>query len=97
MNKKVFVILFAIIFVLNSVGFAQVRKTVSNSKKAVATKKAVSQVVQLSSFLPASDAVINVQMSRFMNEGLPQMLATKPQHLQEINGKMDEIKKEYWD
>lgn len=72
--------------------FAQVKKTALVSKKTATTKKTVSQATQLASLLPNSDAVLNVQMSRLMNEGLPQMLATKPQYLQEINGKIDEIK-----
>ena len=90
MNKKFFVILFALIFSANST-FAQVKKTALVSKKTTA-KKTVSQANQLASLLPNSDAVLNVQMSRLMNEALPQMLATKPTYLQELNGKIDEIK-----
>ncbi|MEK7724301.1 MAG: hypothetical protein AAB336_08150 [Acidobacteriota bacterium] len=91
MNKKIFVLLFALIFTVNST-FAQVKKTASVSKKTIPVKKVVSQATQLASLLPNSDAVLNVQMSRLMNEGLPQMLSTKPQYLQEINSKIDEIK-----
>lgn len=90
MSKKFLVILFALIFSVNS--FAQVKKTALVSKKTETVKKSTSQTVQLASLLPNSDAVLNVQMSRLMSEGLPQLLATKPQHLQEINGKIDEIK-----
>lgn len=94
MNKKFFVFIFALIFILNSVGaaFAQVKKTVLTSKKAVPIKKVVRQQNQLATLLPNSDAVINVEMSRLMKEALPQMLASKPEYLEEINGKIDEIK-----
>lgn len=91
MNKKLFVILFALIFSANA-AFAQVKKTALVSKKAAAAKKKVSQTNPLAALLPNSDAVLNVQMSRLMSEAMPQILATKPQHLQEINGKIDEIK-----
>lgn len=91
MNKKLFIIFSAIILSVN-VTFAQVKKTVAVSKKTVPVKKTVPQTNQLAAFLPSSDAVINVEMSRLMNEALPQMLATKPEHLQEINSKIDEVK-----
>lgn len=86
MNKKFFVSLFALIFVFNSfsAAFAQA--------KLAKTKAVVSQNNQLAALLPSSDAVFNVEMSRLMEEALPQMLTTKPQYLQEINGKLDEIK-----
>ncbi len=94
MNKKFLVTIFAIIFVLSflDTAFAQVKKTVLATKKTVSTKKAVAQANQLATLLPNSDAVINVQMSRLMNEALPQMLVTKPNYLEEINSKIDELK-----
>ncbi len=94
MNKKFYVSIFALIFVLNSAGatFAQVKKTVSATKKTVSAKTAIVQTDQLAMLLPTSEAIFNVNMSRLMKEALPQMLITKPQYLEEINGKIDEIK-----
>ena len=91
MNKKFFIILFALIFSVNA-AFGQVKKTALVSKKTAAAKKSVPQANQLASLLPNSDAVVNVQMSRLMSEALPQMLATKPNYLEELNGKIEEIK-----
>lgn len=91
MNKKFFVLLFVLIFSANA-AFAQIKKTTLVSKKSTTTKKTVPQTNQLASLLPNSDAVLNVQMSRLMSEALPQMLETKPNYLQELNGKIDEIK-----
>jgi hypothetical protein len=95
MNKKFSVLLVVFVFVLTGVGatFAQVKKTGQTGKRTVAGKAVVkAQANQLAARLPNSDAVINVEMARLMNEALPQMLATKPQHLEEINAKIDEIK-----
>lgn len=94
MNKKLFILTFAIVFALNSfnAAIAQVKKTALISKKTTSAKKSVSQANQLAALLPNSDAVINVNVSRLMKEALPQMLATKPQYLEEINGKIDEVK-----
>jgi len=95
MNKKFFFTIFAIIFGLTSVNaaFAQVKKTVLTNKKSVTTKaSAVKRTNQLAMLLPNSEAVINIEMSRLMKEAIPQMLATKPQYLQELNSKIDEIK-----
>jgi hypothetical protein len=91
MNKKIFVLLFVFIFSANA-AFAQVKKNLVSKKTAATVKKAVPQTNQLASLLPNSDAVLNVQMSRLMNEAMPQVLATKPNYLQDINGKIDEIK-----
>ncbi len=93
MNKKFFISIFAIIFVLNSFNsaFAQTKKPVTK-KNPLATNVAIRQTNQLAALLPNSDAVLSIQMSRLMQEALPQMLATKPQYLQEFNSKIDEIK-----
>lgn len=95
MNKKSFLLIFALIFILNSVNtaFAQTKKTALANKKNVAVKTAAAaQSTQLAALLPDSDAVINISASRLMNEALPQMLASRPQHLQEINDKIDAVK-----
>ena len=45
----------------------------------------------LAASLPISDGVINVDLKRLMNEALPQMFATNPEMMTEINGKITEV------
>lgn len=92
MNKKFFVLLFAVIFVLNSVSATSAQTKKVAYKKNTPSKILPKQTNSLAALLPNSDAVINIQMSRLMSEALPQILAAKPQSLQEFNGKIDEIK-----
>ena len=42
--------------------------------------------------LPASDAVATVNLKRLLNEVMPQLLASQPAKLAELNAKIDEIK-----
>ncbi len=86
MNKKVFVSIFAIVFSVTSFNtvFAQTKK--------VAMKSLAGESNQLASNLPNSDAVFNINMSRLMKEGIPQILSAKPQYLDEFNAKIEEIK-----
>lgn len=84
MKKKFFILFTAFIFTLNafSTAFAAVKKVTAPSN----------QTNQLMAVLPNSDAVITIDMLRLMKDAFPQLLASKPQVLTEINAKLDEIK-----
>lgn len=47
---------------------------------------------QLAAQLPASDAIVNLDLQRLMNVALPQLLAGNMQSLDEINAKIDKFK-----
>ncbi len=66
----------------------------SAQTKSVAKSVAVSagQINQLAAQLPASDAVMILDMQRLTQVALPQLLAAQPQKLGEINAKIDEVK-----
>lgn len=85
MNKKFFAFLstFALILSALSVSFAQPKRQF--------VKTTASQTNALAALLPASDGVINVDLKRLMNEALPQILATNPEILSEINTKIAEV------
>lgn len=87
MSKKIFIIFAAFVFVLNSFSTA-----FADTKKAKKTKIPARQTNQLMSVLPNSDAVVTLDMARFMKEALPQVLASKPQFLTEINSRIDDVK-----
>lgn len=91
MKKKVFILFTALIFTLNafSATFADTKKAKKVNKTA---KTAPSQTNQLMSALPASDAVMTLDIKRLMADALPKVLATKPQMVTQINAKIDEIK-----
>lgn len=57
-----------------------------------AQTKASGQTKQLAALLPASDAVVNIDMQRLLSESVPQILSGKPQTLGEVNAKLDEIR-----
>ena len=80
----VLVILCAVVLGVAGLAFAQTKRS--------AAAKAAPKGSNLVSRLPKSDAVFIVDMTRLMTEALPQMLATKPQYLEEFNLKLDEIK-----
>ena len=91
MKKKFFILFTGLIFTLNafSATFADAKKAKKVNKPA---KTASSQTNQLMSALPASDAVMTLDIKRLMTDALPKVLATKPQMVTEINAKIDEIK-----
>lgn len=92
MNKKTFIFIFGLILSITSANttFGQmIEKTVAQNS---ATEKTIKQSNSLAALLPNSDAVINVNTARLMNEAFPQILATKPQVLQEVNSKIDQVK-----
>ena len=80
MKYKILAFTVACVFLLNSVAtsFAQT--------------KAGNQTNQLASLLPASDAVVTLDIQKLLNEAVPQVLSGKPQMLGEINAKIDEIR-----
>lgn len=90
MKKKIFILFTALIFALNafSTTFAETKK----SKKAAKPAKSSAQVSHLMASLPSSDAVMTLDVKRAMTDALPSVLATKPEILTKINGKIDEIK-----
>lgn len=49
------------------------------------------QTADLVSMLPASDGVVTLDVDRFLNLGLPRILASKPEWLAEMNSKLDEL------
>src|SRR4028118_1122914 len=69
---------------------------VAISVTAFAANDIVTQTAQtnnsLVALLPASDAVITLNMKRLLNDGLPQILVAKPDKLAQLNAQMDEIK-----
>ena len=85
MNKKTVFFTFTVVFsLLFSVsGFGQEIKT---------ARANVRQNSSLASLLPDSDAVLNIDTARLLNEALPKMLTTKPQFLRELNEKLDLVK-----
>jgi hypothetical protein len=91
MKKKFFILFTALIFTLNAFGttFADTKEA---KKLNNATKTAPTQTTQLMSALPASDAVMTLDIKRLMTDALPKVLATKPQMVTQINAKIDEIK-----
>ena len=58
----------------------------------VAQTKANNQPNQLAALLPASDAVITLDLQKLLNESVPQVLSGKPEMLGEINAKIDELR-----
>lgn len=91
MKKKFFILFAALAFTFNafSPAFADTKKAKKVSKNAKAKS---TQTNQLMSVLPASDAVMTLDVKRFMADALPNVLATKPQILTEINAKIEEVK-----
>ncbi len=95
MNRKNIIFIFALILSITSAGtiFGQTSK--NTVAKNYVVGKTPKQEKSLASHLPNSDAVINIDTKRLMNEAFPQILATKPQVLQEINSKLDEVKSKF--
>jgi len=80
MKYKILAFAVACVFILNGVttSFAQT--------------KTGNQTNQLATLLPASDAVVTLDIQKLLNEAVPQVLSGKPQMLGEINAKIDEIR-----
>lgn len=85
MIKRFFALMTVCAFALNTVGaaFAAI-----DTKKAPAKQSAN----QLAAQLPASDAVMTVDIKRLFNDALPQILAGNQPLLGEIVGHIDEVK-----
>jgi len=83
MIKKFFALMMVCTFALNAVGMAFAAPDV---------KKSAAQTGQLAALLPASDAVMTLDMRRLVGDALPQILAGNQPILAAIVGKIDEIK-----
>jgi hypothetical protein len=83
MKNKFYAALTVFAFVLNA--FGAVLADTKPVKKAKQTNA-------LAALLPASDGVLTIDLQRAMNEAVPQILSGKPQMLNEINSKIDEIR-----
>ncbi len=69
-----------------------VAPTFADNRKSKSKKKDVPTQNQLATFLPASDAVISIDMARLLKDALPQILANKPQTFAKMNAAMEELK-----
>lgn len=83
MKKKIFAFFVVVAFVLNGIGTA-----FANTKP----KKKVRQTTQLAALLPASEGALTLNAQRFFGEALPQVLSGNQPLLNDILGKIDEIK-----
>lgn len=84
MKKKIFALFVVFAFVLSGIGTA-----FADTKP---KKKRVRQTNQLAALLPASEGALTLNVQRFFNEALPQILAGNQPMLNGILGKIDEIK-----
>lgn len=83
MKNKVFAFFLSCAFVFNAVGLT-LAGTVS--------KKSRNQTNQLAALLPASDGVVNIDIKRLFNNGLPQILSGNKLMLDDIIAKIDDFK-----
>ena len=83
MKRKFFALLVGCTFVLNGIGtvFADAE-----------SKKSKGQTNQLVALLPVSEGALTLNVQRFFDEALPQILAGNQPMLNNILGKIDEIK-----
>ena len=83
MKRKFFALLVVCTFVLNGIGTAFADTKPKKSKR---------QATQLAALLPASEGALTLNVQRFFNEALPQILSGNQPMLNNILGKVDEIK-----
>lgn len=85
--KKFFIMFILLAFVASLIGtaFAQNRIVSAN-------RTPIQPVNDLVSLLPASDAVMRLDMERLMNNAVPAMMQTRPEILTQMNAKFDDIK-----
>lgn len=81
MRYKLFAFVAACAFVFNAVGATFAQTTRTNA-----------QTNALAALLPASDGVINLDVQKLLNNAVPQILSGKPEMLNGINQKIDEIR-----
>jgi hypothetical protein len=86
MKRRIFTIAFSLVALISIAlpVFADGRKT--KQKRKIETQNT------LSALLPASDAVVSIEMARLMNEALPQVLKNKPQTFEKMNEAIDNLK-----
>ncbi len=85
--KRIFITLFAVIIAVTSFS-----GLVSAQRRVTRNVRTVEPIVTLVNSLPASDAVISVDMKRMFDSALPLILKSKPEESAKINAKMDEIR-----
>ena len=83
MVKKIVVVFIALAFVLSAIAAAFAGDV---------TKKETNQTSQLVALLPESDGIMTMDVKRLLDEALPQILSGNQARLDEILGKIDEIK-----
>ncbi len=83
MKKKIFVALIALAFVLSVISVAFADDKVSSKAKRSA---------QLVAALPPSDGVVSVDVKRLIEGALPQILSSNKATLDEILGKLEDVK-----
>lgn len=83
MKKKIFALLLAFAFSLNTASAAFAQAKIMESER---------QTQSLADSLPASDVVVTVNTLRIFNEALPQILSNNQPMLKQILGEMDKIK-----
>jgi hypothetical protein len=89
MKRRFFTVIISFVVLLSIVlpTFADGRKSKSNN-----SKKDSQTQMQLAALLPASDAVMSIDMARLLKDALPQILANKPQTFAKMNTVMEELK-----
>jgi hypothetical protein len=89
MTKKFYILSVALaVFALSLNALAQPRRGQTASARRNATTAAAGIIAQL----PASDAVMTVDVKRLFNEGLPRAYANNPAELARVNGEIDKFK-----
>lgn len=88
MIKKISAFFLACAFVLNGVGMI----VAAPENEPAAIDRNDAQTSPLAALLPASDGVITVNMLRVVRDALPQVLSSNQLMLNEILGKLDEVK-----
>lgn len=83
MKKKIFVAFVGLAFVLSVISMAFADDKVSKKSK---------QSSQLVAVLPASDGIFTIDVKRLVAEALPQILSANQPKLNEILGRLDEVK-----
>ncbi len=85
--KRKFITLFAV-----AVAFIGFSGLVSAQKRITRNVKPAEPIITLANSLPASDAVITVNMKRMIDVAIPQILTSKPEEFAKMNTKIDEIR-----
>jgi hypothetical protein len=85
--KRKFITLFTVVIAV--IGFSGL---VSAQKRITRNVRVTEPIVTLADSLPASDAVINIDMKRMIDVAIPQILASKPEEFAKMNTQIDEMR-----